>query len=326
MNFRTLDLNLLRVFDTVMTERSVTRAADRLAMSQPAVSNALRRLREATDEDLFTPSSTGVTPTRQAEALWPTVRAALGDLREAFEPQAFDPRDATRSFTLAMADATAALILPPLIHAFDAEQARAGLRFLPLATRDPRALLEHGDADLALGFFPDLPTALAAEGDDGAIRLERVWGCEYVCVMRKGHPLAGPKPLTLDNYCAARHLRISFTGRPHDFVDEALSNLERERSVMITVNQFHSAACIVRQSDLLTVLPRSFVPATGFAQDLACRALPFELPAIEITLVWHRRHEQDPAQCWLRTTLKAAAAELQAAPQRSHGTQAGVAG
>jgi len=103
MNFRTLDLNLLRVFDVVMTERSVTRAAERLAMTQPAVSNALRRLREATREDLFTPSSTGVTPTRRAEALWPTVRAALGGLREVFEPRAFDPQSDARSFTLAMA-------------------------------------------------------------------------------------------------------------------------------------------------------------------------------------------------------------------------------
>lgn len=304
MNFRTLDLNLLRVFDVVMTERSVTRAAQRLAMTQPAVSNALRRLREATREELFTPSSTGVTPTRQAEALWPSVRSALGALREVFEPQAFDPRQGARSFTLAMADATAAVIVPALVRALGAAHARVDLRFVPLATRDPRALLERGDADLALGFFPELPAALAAEAAGCAIQLEQLWGCEYVCVMRRDHPLAAHRNLTLDAFCAADHLRVSFAGRPRGFVDDALQRLGRERQVMITVNQFHSAACVVRQSDLLTVLPRSFVPATGFASELTCRTLPFELPGIDVALVWHQRHEHDAAQRWLRDTLR----------------------
>jgi DNA-binding transcriptional LysR family regulator len=311
MNFRTLDLNLLRVFDVVMTERSVTRAAERLAMTQPAVSNALRRLREATHEDLFIPSPTGVTPTRQAEALWPSVRTALGGLREAFEPQAFDPCRDARSFALAMADATAAVIVPSLVRALDAEQAKADLRFVPLTTRDPRALLERGEADLALGFFPELPAVLDAEAaGDGAMRIERLWDCEYVCVMRHDHPLSKRGGLTLDAYCAAKHLRVNFAGRPRGFVDDALTQLGRKRDVMITVNHFHSAACVVRQSDLLTVLPRSFVPATGFEAELACRALPFELRGIDVDLVWHRRHEDDSAQRWLRQTLRAAAIAL----------------
>ena len=309
MNFRTLDLNLLRVFDVVMTERNVTRAADRLAMTQPAVSNALRRLREATHEDLFIPSSSGVTPTRQAEALWPSVRAALGGLREAFEPREFDPARDPRSFTLAMADATAAVIVPTLVQALDAGQAKVNLRFLPLATRDPRALLEHGDADLALGFFPGLAAVLAIEADagPGPMVLERLWASDYVCVMRREHPLAAKKGLSLADYCAAQHLRVSFAGRPRGFVDDALALLGRERRVLITMNQFHGAASVVRQSDLLTVLPRNFVPATGFAADLACRPLPFDLPEIDVSLLWHRRHEHDPAQRWLRDTLTAAA-------------------
>jgi DNA-binding transcriptional LysR family regulator len=310
MNFRTLDLNLLRVFDVVMTERSVTRAADRLAMTQPAVSNALRRLREATGEELFTPTPTGVTPTRQAEALWPSVRDALGGLREAFEPQSFDPRSDARSFTLAMADATAAVVVPPIVRALDAERALVDLRFVPLASRDPRALLEQGGADLALGFFPELPAALAAEAGSHSMRLELLWGCEYVCVMRRDHPLAAQPTLSLDAFCAAKHLRVSFAGRRRGFVDDALQRLGRTRQVMVTVNQFHSAGCVVRQSDLLTVLPRSFVPATGFASELTCRTLPFEMPGIDVTLLWHRRHEHDAAQRWLRELLRRTAIEL----------------
>jgi DNA-binding transcriptional LysR family regulator len=160
LNFRTLDLNLLRVFDVVMVERNVTRAADRLAMTQPAVSNALRRLREAIGDELFVPGSTGVTPTPQAVALWPAVRDAMSGLRELFDPQGFDPALDERRFTLAMADATAAVILPPLLAR--TERTRIALQIEPLTTRDPRALLERGAVDAAIGFFPDVARAQSA--------------------------------------------------------------------------------------------------------------------------------------------------------------------
>ena len=110
--------------------------------------------------------------------------------------------------------------------------------------------------------------------------------------MRRDHPLARDGALTLDAYCAANHLRVSFAGRPWGFVDEALSGLGRERRVMSTVNQFFTAGSVVHQSDLLAVMPRSFVPATGFESQLTTRTLPFALPGIEVSLLWHRRHEQ----------------------------------
>jgi len=310
INFRTLDLNLLKVFDIVMVERNVTRAAARLAMTQPAVSNALRRLRESTHEELFVPTPSGVTPTAHATALWPTVRASLDQLQEAFAPQGFDPRTDARSFTLAMADATAALFVPVLVNTLQSEQAKVDLRIVALTSRDPRPLLEQGQADVALGFFPDVSAALAAEGDQSVMRQQLLYGCEYVCVMRRDHPLAADGALTLDAFCAAEHVRVSFAGRPRGFVDEALSRLGRERHVMVAVNEFFTAGAVVHQSDLLTVLPRSFVPATGFAAQLAMRALPFELPGIEVSLLWHRRHEPDTAQRWLRDTVLRAAAGI----------------
>lgn len=311
-NFRTLDLNLLRVFDAVMTERNVTRAAARLAITQPAVSNAMRRLREATHEELFVPGASGVTPTAQAQQLWPVVRAALEQLQGAFEPQGFDPQADARSFTLAMADATSALVVPWLVNTLRREQARVDLRITGLTSRDPRPLLEQGQADVALGFFPDVGALLAAEGEQGVMRQLQLYSSEYVCVMRSDHPLAAQSGITLDDFCAAEHLRVSFAGRPRGFVDEALSRLGRARRVVVAVNEFFTAGAVVHQSDLLAVLPRSFVPATGFAAQLATRALPFDLPGIDITMLWHRRHEQDAAQRWLRDTLVRAAAEIAA--------------
>ena len=314
-NFRTLDLNLLKVFDIVMVERNVTRAAARLAMTQPAVSNALRRLRDATQEELFVPNPAGVTPTAHAQTLWHTVRASLDRLHEAFAPQGFDPRTDARSFTLAMADATAALFVPVLVEALQAERSRVDLRVLPLTSRDPRVLLEQGQADAALGFFPDVRAALAAEGEVALFHLDALYGCTYACAMREGHPLARPGALTLDAFCAAEHLRVSFAGRPRGYVDEALDRLGRERRVMITVANFFTAGAVVHQSDLLTVLPRSFVPATGFAARLALAELPFEMPGIEIGLLSHRRHAQDTAQRWLRATLRRAAQRVAAQTQ-----------
>ena len=128
----------------------------------------------------------------------------------------------------------------------------------------------NGITDMAVGYFPsalaDL-TARAQSGDVVAFDSRRLYDGEYVCVMRQGHPLAA-EPLTLDAYCAARHMLVSFSGRPFGFIDEALASLGRERKVVITVNQFFTAGRVVMDSDLLTVLPRHFVPVTGLADTL----------------------------------------------------------
>lgn len=310
MNFRTLDLNLLRVFAAVMVERNVTRAAAQLAMTQPAVSNALRRLRDATGDELFVTVPSGVLPTAHAEAIWPDVGTALERLSHALDPQRFDPARDQPGFSLAMADATATVLMPAFAAALCHARALAAVRVLPLVSRDPRPQLEQGIADVAVGFFPDVAAALAAEGDRGMLVLDLLYACDYVGVMRRDHPLASLLVLTLDDYCEARHLRVSFAGRPRGFVDEALARQGRQRRVALTVNQFSTAARVVHDSDLLTVLPASFVKASGLAAGLVTRRLPVALPRIEVGVLWHRRHERDPAQRWLRDTFATAARGL----------------
>jgi DNA-binding transcriptional LysR family regulator len=309
MSFRTLDLNLLRVFDVVMIERHVTRAADRLAMTQPAVSNALRRLRESIGDDLFISGPAGVTPTRRAEQLWPAVRQAMQSLRDTIEPAHFDPRHAIgRSFTLLMADATAAVWMPAVARLWTQHGAACDLRVAGLTSRDPRPALDPGMADVAIGFFPDLARELAAEGGGGVARLEPLYRCRYVAVMRQGHPLAAPgEPLTLERYCAALHTRVNFAGRPHGFVDEALRRLNRQRRVMLTVESFATAIEVVAGSDLVTVLPLTFLKSSPRAGELVFMDLPLELPPIEVGMVWHRRFDHDAGQRWLRGLLREAA-------------------
>ena len=304
-NFRTLDLNLLRVFDEVMAERSLTRAARNLSLTQPAVSNALRRLREALGDELVQRQGQGIEPTPWATALWPSVRESLRQLQAAIVPTAFEPAKAQTTFVLAMADATAAELMGGLSQQMEQQAPGVSVRVVPLTTRDPRKLLQDGLADMALGYFPAVLADLTARAQaDEAIAFEhqRLYAGEYVCVMRRGHPLAA-QPLTLDAYCASRHLLVSFSGRPYGFVDEAMASLGRQRRIVMTVNQFFTAGRVVINSDLLTVLPRHFVPTTGLAGELQLHDLPFDVPPVHVEALWHRQKEHDSAHRWLRQVL-----------------------
>ncbi len=308
-NFRTLDLNLLRVFDQVMAERNLTRAARNLSMTQPAVSNALNRLREALGDRLVVRSGYGVEPTPRATALWPAVSDALRQLEATLTPGQFVPAEATNTFTLAMADATAAEVMPGLVGIMEREAPGVTFRVLPLTTRDPRRMLDEGVIDLAVGYFPAVLADLTAQEQAsgmGAFEYERLYDGVYVCVMRKDHPLA-TEPLSLDSFCEARHMLVSFSGRPFGFIDEALAALGRSRRVVLTVNQFFTAGLVAETSDLLTVLPRHFIGSTGRAGALAQQELPFRVPPVHVDTLWHRRQGQRSDHAWLRVAVAAAA-------------------
>jgi len=308
-NLRTFDLNLLKVFDEVMAERSLTKAASRLALTQPAVSNALRRLREALGDELLVRKGRALEPTTRALELWPTVREIMRGLQASLAPSAFDPATADNAFVLAMADATAAELMPGLVEVMGREAPGVSMRVLPLTTRDPRKLLDAELADLAIGHFPAALADLSARaqlGETVSFMHHRLFHGDYVCVMRQGHPLT-QGPLTLTDYCAARHMLVSFSGRAFGFVDEALALLGMQRRVVLTVNQFFTAGKVVANSDLLTVLPRHFINVTGFADQLVQRELPFEVPAIQVDAVWHHRQDASSAHAWLRAKVLALA-------------------
>jgi DNA-binding transcriptional LysR family regulator len=307
-NFRTLDLNLLRVFDEVMTERNLTRAARNLAMTQPAVSNALNRLRDSVGDKLVVRSGYGIEPTPRALALWPAISDALRQMEASLSPGDFTASEAANTFVLGMADATAAEIVPGLVEIIERDAPGVSMRVLPLTTRDPRRLLDEGEMDLAIGFFPAVLADLTAQGQAGhmaAFDHQRLFNGEYVCVMRKGHPLA-KGPLTIKRYTEAHHLLVSFSGRPFGFVDEALASLGRKRRIVLTVNQFFTAGRVVAGSDLLSVLPRHFVKVTGMADEFVLRDLPFEVPPVHVDSLWHRRQGQRSDHAWLRLAVAAA--------------------
>ena len=298
MNFRTLDLNLLRVYDAVMAEGNITRAAERLSMSQPAVSNALKRLRDSLGEDLLTRVARGVRPTPFGEALWPQVRDALGQLRQAFEPDRYDPLVDDRVLRLAMPDAIASLAIPPLMARLIAVGVQARIEVHPMIDRDPRPLLAADEVDFAVGHFPEVAAALVAQGRLATFRHRRLTETRYVCAMRRSHPLAAA-PLTLDAFCAADHALVSFSGRPHGFVDQALASLGRARRIAVTVNQFHTALQVVLACELLTVVPAGFSARTGFGDELVEHELPLDPGTVYVDALWHARHENAAAHRWL---------------------------
>jgi len=309
INFRTLDLNLLRVFDEVMAERSLTRAAHKLSLTQPAISNAMRRLREALGDELLKRNGQALEPTPRAQSLWPIVRESLKQLQNSLDPDEFDPSEAITTFIVAMADATAAEIVPALLEILEQQAPGVSLRIVPLTTRDPRELLRQEAADLAVGYFPaaiaDL-TSRAQSGDLVSFEHSRLFDGEYVCVMRKDHPLARVE-LTLDSFCSCRHLLVSFSGRPFGFIDESLAALGRTRRVVGTVNQFATAGRVVMQTNLLTVLPRHFVSVAGIESLLVMKKLPFDSPIVHVDMLWHHHSFTPKAQRWLRTVVERAA-------------------
>ena len=308
MNFRTFDLNLLRVFEAVMLEGKLTRAAEVLAMSQPAVSNALARLRDALNDPLFIREGYGVKPSLRALQLWPSIEAALAQLRQTLEPdQSFDPRQCNETITLAMADSTATLLIPALMRKTRQEAPGLSWRVRTLFSRDPRELLASAELDLALGYFPAVEAeAISTQADQShaadAFRSRRLYEGEYVCVMRPDHPLAGVN-LDLERYCAAEHLLVSFSGRPHGFVDEALEAIGRRRRVVLTVNQFFTAGQVVLTTDLLTVLPTHFIASSGMAEKVFSTQLPLRLPSPHVDMLWHHRSEHQAVHRYVRRSF-----------------------
>jgi DNA-binding transcriptional LysR family regulator len=276
----------------------------------------LRRLRGTLGDELVVRDGQGMAPTPRALALWPTVREALRQLQASLSPSSFEPATASTTFVLTMADATAAELMPGLIDILEREAPGVAIRVLPLSTRDPRRLLDEGTADLAVGHFPSVLADLVvrAQGDDTvAFAHQRLYDGQYVCVMRAGHPLARG-PLTLDKFCAARHMLVSFSGRPYGFIDESLASLGRKRQVVLTVNQFFTAGRVVANSNLLTVLPQHFVSVTGIADQLVLRPLPFEVAPVHVDTVWHSRMEAQSAHLWLRSAVLRSARQAFATP------------
>ena len=293
MNYEQLDLNLLKVFDVVMTELNVTRAAHRLHMTQPAVSNALKRLRHLLNDQLFAKVPSGVLPTPKALELWQPLREALTQIRQTIEPGDFNPEIATLTFTIAMNDFAANVLLPKLIPVFEESAPAVNIRTIPTTHIDAVTQLEKAEIDIAVGVFPDASPRL---------RSQVLFTSPLTCVMRRHHPLA-KQLLTLERYVQAKHLLVTLTGEPTGYIDLILLEQGLKRRIMLTVNQFAVAPQLVAGSDLLAILPTRIVEMSGVLDQLHLTPPPLEIPPSNLKMMWHERNHSDSSQAWLRSQL-----------------------
>ncbi|KAF7600115.1 MAG: transcriptional regulator [Candidatus Dactylopiibacterium carminicum] len=293
-DLRTLNLNLLKALDALLDTHSVTRAAERLNVTQPAMSGMLTRLRDGFDDPLFVRSQRGIVPTQRALALAPALRRILAELDVLLQPVEFDPLTADLTLRIAATDYALSAVALPFLSAL--KQRAPGIRvaLLPVREVQVQTQLEHGELDFAL---------LTPESTPADLHARRLFDERYVCVMRMDHPAAGEPALSLDRFCALEHALVSYNGGSFSGVtDEALARAGRTRRVSLSVQSFLVLPEILRQSDLVAVLPERLV---ADVPGLRLFDPPVEIPGFTKMLVWHERNHGSPGQRWLRELLVA---------------------
>lgn len=290
-DLRTLDLNLLKTLDALLDERSVTRTAARLALTQPAVSGMLNRLRDYFDDPLFVRAPHDIVPTTRAEELAAPVKRILADIDVLLQPVSFDPITANLTFTLAATDYALRAVVVPFIAALKVQAPSIRVRVVPVEPDRLVAQLEQGKIDLALLTPHTTPDELHSR----ALYDER-----YVCMMRADHPDAG-KPLTPDRFCALEHVLVSYEGEGfHGVTDDALAKMGRKRHVGLSVSSFLVLPDVLAISDMIAVVPERMAEnRTGI---FVCDT-PVAVQGFTKSMAWHGRTHRNPAQVWLRRVL-----------------------
>lgn len=293
MKLTDIDLNLLVVFDRLVQDGRVSRVAESLGLSQPAVSNALRRLRDLLDDELFLRTPSGMAPTPYALQLAEPVAQALRGLQGALNVRAsFDPATSERCFTLAMTDVGEIYFLPVLMDALAREAPGVTLSCVPVADAALREDMAAGRVDLALGSLPQLQAGFFQQ----ALFRQR-----YVALMRAGHPLAaGDAPLNATQYRQAAHVRVVSAGTGHGQVDEALQRLGVARQVQLTVPHYVALGQVLGSTDLVATVPERLAERLAGPHALVARPLTLRLPASTIAQLWHAHLHRDAGHQWLR--------------------------
>ena len=305
-----IDLNLFRVFDAVYRAGSITHAAAQLHLSQPAVSNALARLRLHLEDPLFVRQGRRVVPTPLARGFADDVARALASLKDAARSgHRFDPAVSTRRFVVGMRDVLEFALLPPLVQDLAARGPHLGLHSTRLERRRMSMHLGAGDLDLAI----DVPIAA---GDD-VLRCVLLRADLHVA-MREGHPLASRK-LTIERWLSARHVVVSARASGPVIEDVTLAQLGLTRDVAVRCQHYSAAAQLVAASDLLLTLPRYDGRWLRTPLPLHLKPMPLPIPPVEISMYWHRSADADAGNAWLRERIQALATRRRGAREGSEG-------
>lgn len=292
---RSGELNLLLVFNTIMLESSITKAAERLHMSQSAVSNAVARMRHLWEDELFVKDGRGILPTAHAQQLWEQVKRPLADIANALHPEFFNPAESNRTFRVAAVDAVAGLVWPQLAALVVDVAPNIRIRTFPYTLVDGKKILDNAEVDLLLAANNLMPPSATSH---------YLIKTNYICAMRPDHPLASSN-LTLKRYARARHLLVAPSGDDFGYADQVLGEHNFKRSIAMTVNSFAFVPQILAQSDLICTVPSCYVEDALISKTIVPRALPMKMESTKIFMYWHARAEQDQGLIWFRKMLQA---------------------
>lgn len=291
MQLRQLDLNLLKAFDALMDERNLTRAAERLAVTQPAVSATLNRLRDALGDPLFVRAQRGVAPTARALALAVPIKRILADIEAVLQPDVFDPTTAEFTVTISATDYALRAVVMPFVAALRPVAPRVRVAVVQAQGGELLGRMERGEVDLAL---------ITPEMAPPDLHNRRLFDERYVCVLREGHP-ASEWPLTLDGFCALDQGIVSLQGGGFAGpTDDALAQLGRQRHVKVSVPSFGMLLDLVRSTDLAALVPERLLQG---APGLIVQPPPLAVAGFTKILAWHARTQADPRQRWARDLL-----------------------
>ena len=291
MSLGKVDLNLFIVFDAIYSEANLTRAGQIVGITQPAVSNALARLREAFNDPLFMRTAQGMVPTPMAQNIIGPVRQALQLLRVSVqESRTFNPAEAVKTFRIGMTDLSEAFLLPLLFQRLGRLAPRVRIESTLARRRETTSELAAGKLDFAV----DVPL-----NSDPQVRHVKLLEDRFVCAMRPGHPLAGA-PLTLENYLGAGHIQISSRRNGLGYVDLALGKLGKQRRIALRSPHYLMAARVLLETNLILTVPERFARQ----HELHVAELPLaDVPPLASHLYWHESTDQDPANRWMREQL-----------------------
>ena len=294
MQLRDIDLNLLVIFHQLILQRRVARVAEQLQLTQPAVSNALARLRKLLDDPLFTRTPAGMQPTPLAEQLAEPVARALEVLHGALNQRSsFAPAASERQFTIGMTDIGEIYFLPTLMDAIAKAAPGVSVSTVRNATINLKEEMEAGHVDLAIGLLPQLKSGFFQR---------RLFTQRYVCLFRKGHKL-DKRRVSLAEFSAAEHVVVVSPGTGHHKVDELLERSGVRRKVRLTVPHFVAVGHILQHTDMVATVPERLAQVLVAPFDLSARTHPAKLPEIAINVFWHAKVHKDPANQWLRTLV-----------------------
>ncbi len=288
-----IDLNALRLLNEIYDTGSLSRAADRMGLSQPAVSIALGRLRRHFDDALFVRVGNMMQATPQTEGMIHGVRSAIAALESTLAyRQAFDPAQTTRTFRLAMTDIGQIVLLPQLLDAVALSAPRAQFQVTNISEQTPQ-LLSAGELDVALGFIPELSAGFF---------MQTLFKEQFACLVRANHPrIKGA--LTLHDFQAESHVVVTTSGTGHFIVERTLEETKIARKVAVRVPSHLGLAIIVGRTDHICTLPKRAATALAAGGAVVAFPVPFKLPDYAVKLHWHERQNHDPGHRWLRLLL-----------------------